>query len=151
VLCFPATNAQATAPDAPTLREAPPQRGLALVVDDDGVVRSVTAALLARQGFEVESVSCGQAALDRLARPEPTVRFVLLDLTMPGLSGIEVLEQLRARERAAGQEPITVFLMSGYSELDVTGGLGQLPISGFLQKPFTIADLVALLADLPES
>ncbi len=151
VLCFPATNARATTPDAPMPREAPPQRGLALVVDDDGVVRSVTAALLARQGFEVESVSCGQAALDRLARPEPPVRFVLLDLTMPGLTGIEVLEQLRARERAAGQEPITVFLMSGYSELDVTGGLGQLPISGFLQKPFTIADLVALLADLPES
>jgi CheY-like chemotaxis protein len=76
---------------------------------------------------------------------------VLLDLTMPGLSGIEVLEQLRARERDLRVEQTTVFLMSGYSELDVTGGLGQLPISGFLQKPFTIADLVDLLAELPDA
>jgi PAS domain S-box-containing protein len=151
VLCFPATHAPAPAADQPAPRETPPQRGLALVVDDDGVVRSVTAALLARQGFDVETVSCGQDALDRLAHSEPPVRFVLLDLTMPGLSGIEVLEQLRARERDLGAEQTTVFLMSGYSELDVTGGLGQLPISGFLQKPFTIADLVDLLAELPDA
>ncbi len=151
VLCFPATIAQPAAAAAPAPRESVERRGLALVVDDDSVVRSVTAALLARQGFDVESVSCGQAALDRLAQPGPPIRFVLLDLTMPGLSGLEVLEQLRERERVTGGAAMTVFLMSGYSEFDVTGGVGDLPISGFLQKPFTIADLVTLLADLPDA
>lgn len=119
-----------------------------LVVDDDRVVRGVCVALLTRRGYAVESVESGAEALDRLAQVTEPFRFVLLDLTMPGLSGIEVLREIRERERTDGGEPVTIFLMSGYSEQDVASGLGDLTIAGFLEKPFTINDLDALLTGL---
>jgi PAS domain S-box-containing protein len=151
-LTFPALS-PIDAADAPSPMAVAPVRrkGRVLVVDDDAVVRTVTTALLERQGFEVEAVDSGQAALDRLAAGGPTLRFVLLDLTMPGLSGVQVLEQLRAHERSTGMSPQTVVLMSGYSERDVTRNLGSLAIAGFLQKPFTLADLHALLDRLPDA
>jgi two-component system, cell cycle sensor histidine kinase and response regulator CckA len=151
VLRFPVT-ATRTAAEAPTAAPvAERHRGRVLVVDDDSVVRSVATALLARRGFEVLSDPSGQAALDRLSAPEVDVRFVLLDLTMPGLTGIEVLQRLRTVERDAGRTPTTVFLMSGYSEQEVTSGAGDLAVAGFLQKPFTIADVDTLLATLPDA
>jgi PAS domain S-box-containing protein len=150
ILCFPVTTA-AIATVSPALAPSPDRhRGRVLVVDDDRVVRDVATALLTRRGFEVVSADCGQAALDRLSITPVDVRFVLLDLTMPGLTGIEVLQQLRALERDVPRPPVTVFLMSGYSEQEVTSGAGDLAIAGFLQKPFTIADVDTLLATLPE-
>lgn len=151
VLQFPVTTARTAAESPPAAAVAERHRGQVLVVDDDSVVRSVATALLARRGFEVLSDASGQAALDRLSAPESRVRFVLLDLTMPGLTGIEVLQRLRASEREAGRPPITVFLMSGYSEQEVTSGAGDLAVAGFLQKPFTIADVDTLLASLPDA
>jgi len=148
VLRFPVTAAHGTAASPPTAPVAERHRGRVLVVDDDSVVRGVATALLARRGFEVVSEASGQAALDHLARSAGEVRFVLLDLTMPGLTGIEVLQRLRAIEREATRPPVAVVLMSGYSEQEVTSGTGDLAIAGFLQKPFTIADVDALLASL---
>jgi two-component system, cell cycle sensor histidine kinase and response regulator CckA len=150
VLRFPVTAALGAAA-SPAIAPAPDRhRGRVLVVDDDSVVRGVATALLTRRGFEVVSADCGQAALDRLSATPVDVRFVLLDLTMPGLTGIEVLQQLRAHERAVARPPVPVFLMSGYSEQEVTSGAGDVAIAGFLQKPFTIADVDTLLATLPE-
>jgi CheY-like chemotaxis protein len=122
-----------------------------LVVDDDGVVRSVTTALLTRRGFDVTAVSSGREALTWLMVPPDDLRCVLLDLTMPGLTGVETLHQLREQERAEGSAPRTVFLMSGYSEQEVAGSIGELGVAGFLQKPFTMADLDALLTALPDA
>lgn len=148
VLRFPVSPARDLAP-APTEAPTPEQhRGRVLVVDDDSVVRSVATALLTRRGFEVVSDPSGLSALERLGTNATDVRFILLDLTMPGLTGIEMLQRLRALERDAGRPPITVFLMSGYSEQEVTHGVDDLSIAGFLQKPFTIADVDALLASL---
>jgi signal transduction histidine kinase/CheY-like chemotaxis protein len=127
------------------------QRGRVLVVDDDGVVRSVTTALLTRRGFDVTAVSSGREALTWLMVPPDDLRCVLLDLTMPGLTGVETLHQLREQERAEGSAPRTVFLMSGYSEQEVAGSIGELGVAGFLQKPFTMADLDALLTALPDA
>lgn len=150
-LRFPVPRA-VPAPDTTETRAARRSRsGQVLVVDDDSVVRGVTTALLRRQGFDVDAVDGGQAALDRLANDAAAYRFVLLDLTMPGLTGIEVLERLRARERREGRPLRPVFLMSGYSEVDVAPHLGELSIAGFLQKPFTLADLEALLDGLPDA
>ncbi len=118
------------------------------MVDDDPVVRNVSTALLTRRGFGVEIAESGQVALDRLATDPAPFRFVLLDLTMPGLSGIDVLQRLRDDEQRHGRPPVTVFLMSGYSEQDVTRDIGDLPFSGFLQKPFSLRDLDDLLTVL---
>lgn len=137
---------------SPTSTEVPataePERGRVLVVDDDSVVRSVTTALLSRRGFHVDSVADGQTALDRIGSAVLSYRFVLLDLTMPGLSGIDVLQRIRQDEAVNQRPALPVCLMSGYTAHDVSGEVGSLVTSGFLQKPFTLADLDELLAGL---
>lgn len=149
-LAFPSTNRVVSSERVEARAIASAERGRVLVVDDDSVVRSVSAALLTRRGFMVDSVGDGSEALERLATSPQDYRFVLLDITMPGLSGIEVLQRLRATEREQSRAPVTVFLMSGYSAQDVTRDLGDLVFSGFLQKPFTLADLDALLSMLDD-
>jgi len=148
LLEFPAVRLASHAPREIPDAERTAGHGTVLVVDDDRVVRGVCTALLTRRGYTVESVESGTDALDRLATRTEPFAFVLLDLTMPGLSGIEVLREVRERERANGSAPVTIFLMSGYSEQDVSSGLGDLTIAGFLQKPFTISDLDLLFASL---
>ncbi len=149
-LTFPAANRMVAQERVETRTPSAQERGRVLVVDDDSVVRSVSAALLTRRGFVVDSVADGHEALERFATSADEYRFVLLDITMPGLSGIEVLQRMRAEERENSRSPITVFLMSGYSAQDVTRDLGDLVSSGFLQKPFTLSDLDALLSMLDD-
>jgi PAS domain S-box-containing protein len=148
VLSFPAragNDAERVTPtSAPVIHD-----GRVLVCDDDAVVRGVASALLSRRGFTVETVGSGHDALALLAQSPTAYRFLLLDLTMPGVSGLEVLRSWRAQERHAGSTRLPVFLMSGYSAQDIAADAEGLAISGFLQKPFTLADLDNMLAALP--
>jgi len=103
-----------------------------LVVDDDDAVRSVTAEMLRRNHYDQESVSGGQAALDLLG--SSTFDLVLLDVGMPGLSGIETYQLLR--QDLPTQK---VLFMTGYAEenaLDLVN-----PHTFMLAKPFTLKAL----------
>ncbi|MCU0617548.1 MAG: response regulator [Gemmatimonadaceae bacterium] len=148
-LCFPTLRAPAVTEVAPPRPAEHARSGRVLVVDDDRVVRSVTSALLTRQGYAVTTVESGQDALEELAQRSESFAFALIDLTMPGLTGVEVLEQWRARERREGRSPLPVVLMSGYTEVDVAPHLADLQVSGFLQKPFTLAAVEAMIDALP--
>ena len=150
VLRFPEARTRPVL-DTPSRQQAAvTHRGRVLVVDDDGVVRSVTTALLTRRGFEVTALASGREALEWLGTAPDDLRCILLDLTMPGLTGIETLQHLRVQERLESRVPNTVYLMSGYSEQEVAGSIGTLNVAGFLQKPFTMTDLDDLLAALPD-
>lgn len=148
VLGFPTVRSHDVPPASVPSAFEVTRSGDVLIVDDDRVVRNVAKALLTRRGFGIEAAEDGRAALQLLDQKPERFRFVLLDLTMPGLSGLEVLQELRARERARQLPATPVFLMSGYSEQEVARGLEDLDVSGFLQKPFTVADLDRLLAAL---
>jgi CheY-like chemotaxis protein len=139
-LCFPASAAVAPTPlDAP--RGELTAGGGVLIVDDEASVRSVTAALLRRRGFEAREAPDGQAALDLLDRHAHEIALVLLDLTMPGLGGEATWRAIRAR-----WPQLPVVLMSGYSEQEVTQLFADEQLAGFLQKPFRADDLYRLLA-----
>ena len=121
-----------TAPSTPTWRG----EGTVLVVDDEPLVRDVTGAMLRRFGFEVVTATDGEEGV-RLFRSSPDrFRLVLLDLTMPRMSGVEVFRHIRA---IRGATPIV--LMSGYSEDDAAGRFAGKGLAGFLEKPFSPADL----------
>lgn len=66
-----------------------------LVVDDDPTTRQTIVRMLEAGGFRVESVSSGPDALARLARDAASVDFVLTDVTMPGMTGIDLSYQIR--------------------------------------------------------
>jgi PAS domain S-box-containing protein len=102
-----------------------------LLVEDEPSVRRLTANLLRGYGYAVLEVSRGQEALD-LARVAPRpVDLLLTDVVMPGLSGPELAEQLKAQ--SAG---LRVLYMSGYSDLGSRHGYA-LEGAPLLQKPFT--------------
>ena len=109
--------------------------GTVLVVDDDPMVRTVACRLLESFGLTVEVAEGGPTAIERVAADPTGVDVVLLDMTMPGMNGPEVLERLRAI-----RADLPVVLMSGYHEDELSTEIGS-GISGFVQKPFTPADL----------
>ncbi|MFT4538617.1 MAG: DNA-binding response OmpR family regulator [Planctomycetota bacterium] len=107
-------------------------QGTVLVVDDDTRVATVISKMLALIGFEHVVVHDGLQAIELFRDRCSELTAVILDLTMPGMSGEEVLGELN------GIEPsVPVILTSGYSKPDDHGGLH----AGFLQKPTRLADI----------
>jgi PAS domain S-box-containing protein len=110
--------------------------GLALVVDDEPTVRSVTTKMLERMGFEVLVASDGESAVALFRQHAARIVLVLLDMTMPGLSGEATFRELRRLNGGA-----LVILTSGYNEPDATSRFAGHGLAGFLPKPFTYAEL----------
>jgi CheY-like chemotaxis protein len=131
----PEASAPAT---APAVAIAWRGDGCVLIVDDEPSVRSVTRALLRRRGFSVVEAATGQEAIDRVQAEPERFRLVLLDLTMPGMSGEETFRELRRIAPA-----LTIILMSGYSEQEVTPLFAGRGLAAFLQKPFRVDELDA--------
>jgi CheY-like chemotaxis protein/HPt (histidine-containing phosphotransfer) domain-containing protein len=110
-----------------------------LVVDDDVVSREVICLLLKGEGYEVESVESGDAALLRLeTRTGSLPEIVLTDLQMPGVAGIELAGRLRGLCEAA----TALLAMSGSLPEEKT----KKAFDGFLMKPFTMAAFAAAIA-----
>jgi signal transduction histidine kinase/CHASE1-domain containing sensor protein len=133
----PTTVPAASVSSSPTL---PKLRGTILVVDDESHVREMTALALQMAGLEVIEAPDGENAL-RLCRDHPEmIDLILLDLTMPGLSGEETLRRLRMQGTKQ-----KVILISGYSAGDTAKRCTQLGAVAFLQKPF---EIVVLLGEI---
>jgi len=139
-LFLPASAAKA---ESSGTRPASPPASLAgtvLVVDDEPAVRLVALKALRATGLEIIEAADGQAALLAFAQRAADINLVLLDLTMPGLSGEETLRQLRALA-----PKLPVIIMSGYSEGETMGRCASLGVSGYLAKPFEVSSLVTRL------
>jgi len=117
--------------------------GLVLLVDDDERVRVVTELLLRSIGFDVLAVATGRQALVEFDRYADELRLVMLDLTMPDLSGDQVLRELRKR-----RADIPVLLCSGYSEEDAGQRISRQGTASFLQKPYPFELLKSRLREL---
>jgi signal transduction histidine kinase len=123
-----------TVPVLLPLRQAQQQK--IMVVDDEESVRAVTGRLLERLGYSVVEAADGAAALELLAAGEQRISCVLLDLTMPGMNGEELLRHLRQV-----RPTLPVVVMSGYSEEELSQRLAGLHPNGILHKPFTLDKL----------
>ena len=109
-----------------------------LIVEDDDSIASNLARALTSQGYLIERVAGGQAALDHVALN--AVDLVLLDLGLPDMDGIDVCRELRARD---GRVPI-VLLTARQDEIDVVVGLDAGAVD-YVTKPFRLAELLARL------
>jgi len=110
--------------------------GTVLLVDDEEAVRTVGARMLEWSGFQVLSAADGDEALAVYRQRADTIVCVLLDLTMPGLSGEETFAELR---RVRGD--VRVVLSSGYDADEVAGRFEGRGPDGFIQKPYTMEAL----------
>jgi DNA-binding NtrC family response regulator len=111
--------------DRPGVTERPIR---VLVVDDDETFRFVMERRLRGSGHHVECVGCGEAALDRLASTAFDV--ILLDLRMPGLSGVDTLRRLREADVAA-----QVVMLTGHPDYDDCVEAMRLGAFHYLRKP----------------
>ncbi len=109
-----------------------------LVVDDDQLVRNATACLLKAHGVTVTTAKSGDEAIEIARREGDVFHAIILDQTMPGMTGIETFAVLR-EQGATGLG----ILMSGYSEQ----ALSECPIEmTFLSKPFSTSELVGAIS-----
>jgi CheY-like chemotaxis protein len=110
--------------------------GTVLVVDDEPMVRDVAQAILQRLGLDVVLAGTGDEAVQRYAADPESIDLVLLDLTMPGLTGAEIFRRLRQIRPDAA-----VVLMSGYSEEEASSRFAGKGLVGFIEKPFSTQGL----------
>jgi DNA-binding response OmpR family regulator len=109
-----------------------------LIVEDDELSREILALLLHREGYEVDSVDSGDAALVHLETMRPLPGVVLTDLQMPGTTGDALAQQLRG---LCGAETLVLGMSASESE----AGTGR-EFDGFLLKPFGMEALAAAIA-----
>lgn len=103
-----------------------------LVVDDERPVRDVLERYLGEQGYSVQSVHDGQQGLDAVRKERPDV--LLLDIYMPGLNGLEVLESMQQE----GLAPTVVLTISGAADNESARKSLQLGAHDFLVKPIEL-------------
>ena len=119
---------------AQNLRRTPdiPAGSVALIVDDEDVVRNLASEILARQGMKILVAENGQEGVDMFRQHHRLISIVILDLTMPVMSGEEALTQMKAIDAN-----IPVILSSGFDESEAAQKFVTLKPAGFLQKPYT--------------
>jgi DNA-binding response OmpR family regulator len=117
-----------------------------LIADDEPNIRQLVAFTLRRRGFEIVEAEDGATALDLVRQSAPDL--VVLDVMMPGLTGIAVLQQLSADPATAD---IPVILLSAKGQgVEIEEGLA----SGarlYLVKPFSPRELADRVAEVLES
>lgn len=109
---------------------------LILLVDDEASIVQLVRMYLEREGYQVEAVGDGTAALAETARLKPAL--LVLDWMLPGLDGLEVCRQLRAEKN---EVPI-LMLTARDEDIDKIVGL-ELGADDYLTKPFNPRELVA--------
>jgi two-component system response regulator HydG len=107
-----------------------------LLVDDDAAVRSLLGRFFEQKGWAVQSAAEAAGAMDLYERERPDL--VLLDIGLPGVSGLRFLEVLRARDADA-----TVIMLTGQADVQTAVDAMRLGAENFLTKPVELAHLEA--------
>lgn len=119
-------------------------RGRILVADDEPHIRRILSTLLEAASFEVDSVSDGPAAVDSLEK-DTEYQLVLLDIMMPGASGLEVLEAVRKLDHRQ-TVPVIILTAKGQdADRDEAFALGA---NDFVTKPFSPKKLLARIDEI---
>ncbi len=110
-----------------------------LVVDDQAGLRKLICEALIDEGYLIDQAASGLEALDRMNRNK--YRLILLDVKMPGMNGLETLQEIRKVNN-----DVPVVMMTAYSELDMLQETDQKvkPVK-HISKPFDLDDLRCLV------
>lgn len=118
----------------------PAQRKTVLVVDDEEALRTLAAKLIERRGHTVLTAANGTEALDMLGRGT-AIDLLVLDIVMPGLSGLQTLEEIRKR----GHDELPVVLLTAQSkDEDILGGYRK-GADCYLTKPLQPSALLNIV------
>jgi len=107
------------------------ERYSVLVVDDEAGIRRSLTDVLQDEGYKVDTVESGEGCLTRIGQER--YDFVLLDIWLPGLDGIQTLEKIQALE-----SPPAVIMISGHGTIETAVRATKLGAFDFLEKPLSI-------------
>jgi len=107
-----------------------------MIVDDDPRLRAALQFKLEQAGYQVCAVPTGQDLLARLDAERPDL--IVLDLMMPGMSGIEVLEYLRSDPALSS---IPVLVVTAWGHTGMRSRCMALGAAGVMSKPFSLREL----------
>jgi CheY-like chemotaxis protein len=107
-----------------------------MLVEDEDMVALISDQMLTRLGHKVFLARSGPDALSIFQEHHEKIDLVILDMIMPGMSGAETFERLKAIDPG-----VKVLLSSGYTLNGQAGDILQRGCRGFIQKPFTIEQL----------
>ena len=138
-ICFPLADAPAEsqpehAPSRETFSEQ--NQGRVLLVDDDHLVRNVTARMLESIGYQVIATSGGEEAIEHYRRNPADIDLAIIDLAMPNIDGCETFRMLRRINPA-----IRAILATGYDRDSVAQAMIDEGMLGLVQKPFDVQEL----------
>lgn len=114
-----------------------------LLVDDDPDFADSTIELLEEQGHVVQVARTGREAIEKMQ--EKKVRYLILDLRLPGLSGLEVYIELKKQGRVV---PTIIATAYAEEEADALDQLNALEVDSVLRKPFSREQLLEVIDDL---
>lgn len=127
-------------------RQSFSRTGTVMIIDDEQHVHDVIGDTLLRAGFEVISALDGRDGLRLFESNHPALTLVVLDLTMPGMNGDEVLRAMRKIDAK-----VPVIVTSGYSEDETSAQFVGEGVAGFLHKPVSPAELLELVHSVLEN
>ncbi|MGE3275056.1 MAG: ATP-binding protein [Vicinamibacterales bacterium] len=110
--------------------------GLVLVIEDEDLLRNVAQRALRTLGYEVLMAAEGRQGVEAFRARHGDLAAVLLDLKMPGMSGVEVFDQLVTIDAA-----VPILICSGYGDNEEAQGLITRGARGLLPKPYRLAEL----------
>jgi len=116
-----------------------------LIVDDEPSIRNSLGGLLSDEGFEILTAANGYEALKVLDKDFPDL--VLLDIWMPDIDGITLLKEWAA----GGRPPCPIVIMTGHGTLETAVEATRLGAHDFVQKPISLARLLAIVSQALES
>ncbi len=112
-----------------------------LIVDDQDGVRKFLCEAFSGEGYHVETAASGAEAVKKAGVRRPSL--ILLDIKMPGMSGLQTLEGLR---QIAPDAPVVI--MTAYSELNIIAEAKKRGVKCFINKPFDLHELRYLIKGL---
>ena len=117
--------------------------GTVLIVDDEEGVRSVARKTLETVGFTVMTAEDGRAGVQMFRTHADEIKAVLLDMTMPDISGEEVFRAIRTI-----RPEVRVILSSGYNEQETIRQFQGRGLAGFIQKPYQPMKLIEKVREI---
>lgn len=138
---FPLTTSASCTSNNPDSTNSWTGYGTILIVDDDTTAQTTARQILQKKGFSVIVASDGLEALELYCQDTLGVSLVILDVTMPRMSGEETFRALRSVNAN-----LRILLTSGFNAQEVYDRFAGKKLSGFIQKPYSASELVQQVA-----
>src|SRR5882762_10096762 len=122
------------------MSQAAPSSGEIFVVDDDPAVRDVLTIVFSRDGFQVTNFADGASLLASARARTPVC--IILDVHIPGRSGLDILKELNAQDY-----PAPIFIISGQGDIPMAVDAIKNGALDFIEKPFDADTVVAHVRD----